>query len=710
MSQSDFSDNVAAEVDNSQTALFEQSPDHPSDPSAQKPPTKTEPIRHILDAIGRYRKHSRPISQSGPPKVEDMKARDERLKEVASTLKNEFAGLDAEIDRILQVIRPWFVLPQAQRRPLVVSLWGMTGVGKTSLVRRLSELLDISKIYEEFDLGQYTGDSQHAYPLVGPRLWRFSGQPCLLFFDELHTVRTMGMNGEIDRPQLRDLWTLMDSGIVPVVVDSHRNMVNHLRSSIKMAREMPDSHTTHLTDVHQMDQVISYIGLDIEADELGKIAERNRIEAYEWFIEEIQWIMNSAKSLDYRQSLIFVAGNLDELFKSHGSVNPDDMNADDLFEKTKQIGVDQLREALLSRFRPEQVGRLGSIQIIFPSLSPKSLRKIIRTHLDVIGNWIHDGFGVQTKFSDSVVELVFREGVIPSQGARPVLSTLKELIETRVADWLLEALQNGVTELEIEFSAKNKMLSAKGRGKSEQAVNVSARILTREERLPEIKMSEEFKNLLAVHEAGHAVVGIASQGVLPVKTLAGPLSWHRGGPRVVFPNTEFLTKELCLAMLDTLLAGLVAEETVFGKANTSLGVERDIQQATMLAAQMITMNAMGDHIGCSVASIDQPLNIHALRDDDDELKERWLSEAKQRAADVLKKQWALFQAITQALLTKDRLTSGDMKELVSQHFVGSREEIRQIVEGKKPAIFDAHSSEALKKVFARKPARLKKAS
>jgi ATP-dependent Zn protease len=163
-------------------------------------------------------------------------------------------------------------------------------------------------------------------------------------------------------------------------------------------------------------------------------------------------------------------------------------------------------------------------------------------------------------------------------------------------------------------------------------------------------------------------------------------------------------------MLDTLLAGLVAEETVFGKANTSLGVERDIQQATMLAAQMITMNAMGDHIGCSVASIDQPLNIHALRDDDDELKERWLSEAKQRAADVLKKQWALFQAITQALLTKDRLTSGDMKELVSQHFVGSREEIRQIVEGKKPAIFDAHSSEALKKVFARKPARLKKAS
>lgn len=677
---------------------------------AEQPQFRTEPIRHILEAIGRYRKHSKPTSQSGPPKVEDMKARDEQLKKVSEKLKAEFAGLDAEIDRILQVIRPWFVLPQAQRRPLVVSLWGMTGVGKTSLVRRLSELLEINKIYEEFDLGQYTGDTQSTYPLVGPRLWRFSGQPCLLFFDELHTVRTMRLNSEIDRPQLRDLWTLMDSGIVPVVVDGHRNMVNHLRSSIKIAREMPEAHSGHMTDVHQMDQIISYIGLDIEPDELAKIADCNRIEAYEWFIEEIQWIMNSAKSLDYRQALIFVAGNLDELFKEHGSVNPDDMNADDLFEKTKQIGVDQLREALLSRFRPEQVGRLGSIQIIFPSLSPKSLRKIIRTHLDAIASWIHDGFAVKTKFSDSVVELVFREGVIPSQGARPVLSTLKELVETRVADWLLEALQSGASELEIDYSAKTKSLFAKGVGRNGEPVRVSEKILTREERLPEIKMSEEFRNLLAVHEAGHAVVGIASQGVLPIKTLAGPLSWHRGGPRVVFPNSEFLTKELCMAMLDTLLAGLAAEEAVFGKENTSLGVERDIQQATMLAAQMITMNAMGDHIGCSVASIDQPLNIHALRDDDDAQKEVWLSEAKRRASDILKKQWTLFQSITQALLTKDRLTSEDMKELVQQHYVGSREEIRQIVEGKSPALLHAHSSDSLKKVFTRKPARLKKAS
>lgn len=289
-------------------------------------------------------------------------------------------------------------------------------------------------------------------------------------------------------------------------------------------------------------------------------------------------------------------------------------------------------------------------------------------------------FNANIIFDDSIVELIFREGVIPSQGARPVLSTLKELIESRIADWLIEALQGNVRELKVRYELNGQMLTATGKGESGKVVTIANRIQTREEKLPEITMSEEFKNLLAVHEAGHAVVGITSQGILPVKTLVGPLSWHRGGPRVVFPMTEFQTKAHLLSVIETLLAGLVAEELVFGKGHTSLGVERDVHHATVLAAQMITMNAMGDHIGCSVPAIDQPLNIHALREDDDQLKERWLSEAK------------------------------DMKDLVTRHYLGSPEEIAQITEGSVPSTFKNHSTVAFKKALLRKPSRIKKAS
>lgn len=675
----------------------------------EQKPAVIKPIRHLLDAIERSRKKSEPTGPS-TTSLEQMKAREETLLQAQVKLKEEFAGLDAEIDRLVQVIRPWFILPQAQRRPLVVSLWGMTGVGKTSLIRRLSQLIDFSKSYEEFDLGHYSGESANGGSLVTPRLWRASGQPSLIFFDEIHAVRTVDGGMEVDRPQLRELWTLMDSGIVPFNVESHRGLLLHLRSNLRMLQQMPEIPQSHLTDAHLMDQIISYLGLNIESDQLAELAEQNKIEAYTWFIDELQWVLSSAKSFDFRQALVFIAGNVDELFKMHSNVNPDDMNADDLFEKTKQIGVDHLREALLSRFRPEQVGRLGSIQFIFPSLSPTSFRKIIRSQLDEIGKWMKAGFNANVVFGESVVELIFREGVIPSQGARPVLSTLKEIVESRIADWLIEALQSEVRELQVEFDTKDNTLTATGKSETGKHVKISTRIQTREEKLPEINMSEEFKNLLAVHEAGHAVVGIASQGILPIKTLVGPLSWHRGGPRVVFPSTEFQTKAHLLSVIETLLAGLVAEELVFGKGHTSLGVERDVHHATVLAAQMITMNAMGDHIGCSVPAFDQPLNIHALRADDDELKEKWLAEAKDRAAETLKKQWPLFMAITQTLLTRDRLTAKDMKELVSEHFNGTAEEIRRITEGTVPSTFQNHSTVAFKKALLRKPSRIKKAS
>lgn len=672
-------------------------------------PAAVKPIRHLLDAIERSRKTSEPGGPSSTS-LESMKAREERLSLAQAKLKDEFAGLDAEIDRLIQVIRPWFILPQAQRRPLVVSLWGMTGVGKTSLIRRLSQLLDFNKSYEEFDLGQFSGDSLSGGSIVSPRLWRASGQPSLIFFDEIHAVRTVDSGMEVDRPQLRELWTLMDSGIVPFNVDSHRGLLLHLRSNLKMLHQMPEVQQTHLTDGHLMDQIIAYLGLNIEPEELSQLADQNKVEAYQWFVDELQWVLNSAKSFDFRQALVFIAGNLDELFKMHAAVNPDDLNADDLFEKTKQIGVDQLREALLARFRPEQVGRLGSIQFIFPSLSPASFRKIIRAQLVEIGKWMQASFSSNIVFDDSVVELIFREGVIPTQGARPVLSTLKELIESRIADWLIEALQGNVRELKVSYDVEAQLLTATGKGESGSVVKVANRIQTREEKLPEITMSEEFKNLLAVHEAGHAVVGITSQGILPIKTLVGPLSWHRGGPRVVFPTTEFQTKAHLLSVIETLLAGLVAEELVFGKGHTSLGVERDVHHATVLAAQMITMNAMGDHIGCSVPAVDQPLNIHALRKDDDQLKEQWLAEAKDRAAETLKRQWPLFTAITQSLLTNERLTAKDMKDLVTRHYLGSKEEVAQITEGSVPSTFKNHSTVAFKKALLRKPTRIKKAS
>ena len=59
-----------------------------------------------------------------PEKIED---RIQKLKETVKVLKTEFVGLDEIIDKISQSISPWYVTPEIIKRPVVISLWGMTG-------------------------------------------------------------------------------------------------------------------------------------------------------------------------------------------------------------------------------------------------------------------------------------------------------------------------------------------------------------------------------------------------------------------------------------------------------------------------------------------------------------------------------------------------------------------------------------------------------
>ena len=65
-----------------------------------------------------------------PNKVFNLK--NQRLSEIAAQLKNEFIGIDSIIDQLIYAVKPWYLAAELQESPLVINLWGMTGVGKTS--------------------------------------------------------------------------------------------------------------------------------------------------------------------------------------------------------------------------------------------------------------------------------------------------------------------------------------------------------------------------------------------------------------------------------------------------------------------------------------------------------------------------------------------------------------------------------------------------
>ena len=83
-------------------------------------------------------------------------------------------------------------------RPVIVNLWGLTGTGKTSLVNRLIELLEINK-YLYLDLGKSNGNSFYSNNVVSVALSELNDSEkdvnsYIFVLDEFQNARTLNEN------------------------------------------------------------------------------------------------------------------------------------------------------------------------------------------------------------------------------------------------------------------------------------------------------------------------------------------------------------------------------------------------------------------------------------------------------------------------------------------------------------------------------------
>lgn len=148
------------------------------------------------------------------------------LDEATQILKSEFVGLDSIIDEIRIAITPWWVTPEIITRPVVISLWGMTGTGKSSVVRRLLELLDLKDRSLVFDCGQENTESGTD---ISGKISEFlnlenkdnscdsDSRDMVFVFDEFQYARTLSENGEeLNKPALRPIWNIIDDGVLRI--------------------------------------------------------------------------------------------------------------------------------------------------------------------------------------------------------------------------------------------------------------------------------------------------------------------------------------------------------------------------------------------------------------------------------------------------------------------------------------------------------------
>ncbi|MER3633205.1 MAG: cell division protein FtsH, partial [Blastocatellia bacterium] len=107
-------------------------------------------------------------------------------------------------------------------------------------------------------------------------------------------------------------------------------------------------------------------------------------------------------------------------------------------------------------------------------------------------------------------------------------------------------------------------------------------------------MSEKERRLTAVHEAGHALVGMNIPECDPVHKVTIVPRGRALGVTFFLPEQDVLgrTKEELLAMIASSMGGRIAEELFIGRITT--GAANDIEKATELARAMVCQYGMSE--------------------------------------------------------------------------------------------------------------------
>ena len=114
--------------------------------------------------------------------------------------------------------------------------------------------------------------------------------------------------------------------------------------------------------------------------------------------------------------------------------------------------------------------------------------------------------------------------------------------------------------------------------------------------------SEKNKELVAFHEAGHAVVGAFLSNFDTIGKVSIAPRGNAGGLTFLVPDENILdsglyTRDYLMSMITFTLGGRMAEELIFGKEDITSGASNDLERVTSLAKRMVTEFGMSSKLG-----------------------------------------------------------------------------------------------------------------
>lgn len=569
------------------------------------------------------------------------------LQNTANTLKKEFVGLDLIIDQIIKLITPWYLYPQHQKRPLVINLWGMTGVGKTSLVKRIVKCLHQEEHFYLFDMGANNPSIDTLKTFFKMLFEKDNSFPFILGLDEFQYANTKHTDGvELEKTYSRVIWELLDTGRFQVFRERfHKVGLSEiiselkylLKKGVRVHKGVVVDNINYYLNVISPEKSILHGGYDTDDALVESYRKENnnlipkrllfikdsaleeifrhcsdlyehrvelrdqlmQLNGYETiqFLESAEQYARSRKEIDASKALVFIMGNLDEAYEFSNVINPD-ISANEFYKRSKQITIQTIKKALQIRFTNEQIGRLGNNHIIYPALSKKAYEQIIVCELEKLSSSFDEGFNIKIEFQKSIKQLLYREGVYPTQGTRPLISTIQNLIETNLS------LIPGILEREM-ISPDRIIVKVVRNSLIFQFLNDAKLIFNHTEKLSlhlnEVRRSknDELQAVTAVHESGHAIASALIMQEIPLQILSVSSDPKTAGMVITGTKERMVWgKQYIIQKAAVLLAGLCAETIVFGDENITAGSQADIRTATQLINKLIKKQGMGGHPYC----------------------------------------------------------------------------------------------------------------
>lgn len=649
---------------------------------------------------------------------EHLKEKKNILDKAVIQMKKEFIGIDSVIDQISKDISSWFYFPEMQDRPVIINLWGLTGIGKTSVVKRFAELIGFNEHYFRFDLGQCTDRGYDLQDSFKDIYENCNGEPFIIGMDEFQLARTINEDKEeIDRASIRALWDLLDSGKFDIIDFSYYmswfgKIIKKYDLALLNGVEVENGYVVEGEDAYWQFIDPDKKNKDDDEDKADKkekilFVSDGHLDSIYDMVDHIFLMknelrekfsnMNGDQTLDYliylyklslkprtvdcTKSLVFVMGNLDEVYTMSRNFNPD-VNADEFHRRSKEITITQVKEALLNRFRSEQIARLGNNHIIYPAFDSKSFRQIISLELNKIKQRVFDTYKLNLIFDDDIITLIYQEGVYPTQGTRPIFTTIHQIINTRLGLILNEIYLTGfdadtvnvtidiasstpeVANLEFVFIKENK--------KIQTIVDKQSLVLGK---LRKEKRNDE-QAIVAVHESGHAILSALLMRTIPDVIFSVTADTNSNGFVIYRPEWNYISKKEIVNRLAVSLGGFVAERIIYGDDNVTIGSSSDFSNATQLATYAIYACGMGKY-RMSFGNQNMENMPDVIFDNEEEIdkeSKELLEKAEKLAETTLINQKLLLLKMADYLSDKRTLEKDQIEDFLKQYAVDFNED------------------------------------